>query len=49
MADAEDLSYLSTLGGNPNVNGVKVGEPLTGNADGNAELRLVLYELGLID
>jgi hypothetical protein len=23
------------------VNGVKVGETLTGNADGNAELRLV--------
>jgi hypothetical protein len=41
MADAEDLSYLSTLGGNSNVNGVKVGELLTGNADDNAELRLI--------
>jgi hypothetical protein len=40
MADATDLIDLSTLVGNSNVNGVKVGEALTGNADGNAELRL---------
>jgi hypothetical protein len=40
MADAEDLSDLSTSEGNADVNGVKVGEPLTGHADGNAELRL---------
>ncbi len=46
MADTEDLSNLSTPVGNSGVNGVKVGEPLTGNADGNAELRLavILYE-----
>jgi hypothetical protein len=41
MADTEDLSDLSTQAGNPCVNGVKVGEPFTGKADGNAELRLV--------
>ena len=40
MADTEDLINLSTPDGNTGVNGVKVGETLTGNADGNAELRL---------
>jgi hypothetical protein len=40
MADTEDLNHLSTSEGNADVNGVKVGEPLTGKADGNAELRL---------
>ena len=38
MVDAEDF-ILSTSEGNADVNGVKVGEPLTGHADGNAELR----------
>jgi hypothetical protein len=41
MADAEDLTALSTPAGNLGANGVKFGETLTGNADGNAELRLV--------
>jgi hypothetical protein len=45
MADTEDLSYLSTSEGNAGVNGVKVGEPLTDKADGNAELRLAFNEL----
>ena len=30
MADAADLDSLSTLEGNASVNGVKVGETLTG-------------------
>jgi hypothetical protein len=33
MADATDLIYLSTLEGNAGVNGVKVGETLTGFAN----------------
>lgn len=40
MADATDLVYLSTPVGNPDVNGVKLGETLTGQADGNTELSL---------
>jgi hypothetical protein len=34
------LNSLSTSEGNAGVNGVKVGEFLTGKADDNAELRL---------
>ncbi len=41
MADTEDLSNLSAQAGNSCVDGVKVGEPLTVTADGNAELRPV--------
>jgi hypothetical protein len=41
MADTEDLGDLSTPEGNAGVNGVKFGEPFTGHADGNAELRPV--------
>ncbi|HMF55254.1 MAG TPA: hypothetical protein VK619_02730 [Pyrinomonadaceae bacterium] len=40
MADATDLKKFEHARlGNPDVNGVKVGEPLTEFADGNAELR----------
>jgi hypothetical protein len=41
MADTEDLSNLSARDGNARADGVKVGETLTGWADGNAELRLM--------
>jgi hypothetical protein len=49
MADTEDLIWFENLSapdGNAGVDGVKVGEPLTDHADGDAELRLVeaLYE-----
>ena len=44
MADTEDLSCLEKLSapyGNTDVDGVKVGETLTAQASGNAELRLI--------
>ena len=48
MADTEDLNCLSTSEGNAGVNGVKVGELLTGNADDNAELRLIEVLIGKV-
>ena len=41
MADATDLIVLSTQSEISGVNGVKIGESLTGHADANAELRPV--------
>ncbi len=41
LVDATDLVYLSTQREIFEVNGVKVGEILTGHADGYAELKFV--------